>query len=149
MKRVISLLLALCLILSLCACGQKAETTWQEQYDLGMRYLSEGNYEEAVIAFEAAIEIDQKQAEAYIGLADTYIALGDTDAAIAVLNDALDTIDETSAIHEKLNKLASQSEPDTNFKSEPDSEIDNESDDKPDNGPTSETSEEYIVTVTS
>ena len=22
--------------------------TWQEQYDLGMRYLSEGNYEEAL-----------------------------------------------------------------------------------------------------
>lgn len=46
--------------------------TWQEQYDLGVRYLSEGNYEEAIIAFTAAIEIDPKQAPAYVGRGDAY-----------------------------------------------------------------------------
>lgn len=56
------------------ACGQAAPT-WQEQYDLGVRYLSEGNYEEAVIAFTAAIEIDPKQPLAYIGRGDTYAAM--------------------------------------------------------------------------
>ena len=49
-------LLAVCLS----ACGAGTEKKWQEQYDLGVRYLSEGNYEEAVIAFTAAIEIDPK-----------------------------------------------------------------------------------------
>ena len=84
----------LAIVLSLCACGgQEAEPaveapTWQEQYDLGIRYLSEGNYEEAIIAFTAAIEIDPKQAEAYIGLAEVYAAIGDTEKALDILNQA-------------------------------------------------------------
>lgn len=72
MKRM-TVLLATMLIL-LTACGQKASTpTWQEQYNLGLRYLSEGNYEEAIIAFTAAIEIDPKQALAYVGRGDAYV----------------------------------------------------------------------------
>jgi len=53
------------------ACGKKAPT-WQEQYDLGVRYLSEGNYEEAIIAFTAAIEIDPKQASAFVCRGNAY-----------------------------------------------------------------------------
>ena len=49
--------------------------TWQSQYDLGLRLLSEGNYEEAIIAFTAAIEIDPKQAPAYVGRGDVYVQL--------------------------------------------------------------------------
>ena len=56
--------LVLMLMILLTACGQNAKTKWQEQYDLGVRYLSEGNYEEAIIAFTAAIEIDPKRYEA-------------------------------------------------------------------------------------
>ena len=39
---------------------EKAETVfiWQEQYDLGVQYLSKGTYEEAIIVFAAAIEIE-------------------------------------------------------------------------------------------
>lgn len=48
-KRIVGLLLALVSALTLCACGQKKlALSWQEQYDLGVRYLSEGNYEEVV-----------------------------------------------------------------------------------------------------
>ena len=72
----------------LVSCGQSAEAQWQEQYDLGVRYLSEGNYEEAVIAFTAAIEIDPKRTEAYSGLADAYLAMGDYESAAAVWADA-------------------------------------------------------------
>ena len=62
---------AVILLLSLLvSCGQSQESRWQEQYDLGMRYLSQGNYQEAVIAFTAAIEIDPKRAEALIGRGD-------------------------------------------------------------------------------
>lgn len=68
----------LCLIMLLTSCRQHAHT-WQEQYDLGVRYLSEGNYEEAIIAFTAAIEIDPKQAPAYVGRGDAYIGSGDTE----------------------------------------------------------------------
>lgn len=89
MKRI--LLYVLALLVSLCACGQvpaeetsgvsdeESTSTWQEQYDLGVRYLSEGNYREAIIAFTAAIEIDPKQAQAYVGRGDAYIGSGETE----------------------------------------------------------------------
>ena len=76
-KLVLPLLLLFAL---LCGCGQ-ASPEWQEQYDLGVRYLSEGNYEEAVLAFEAAIEIEPRRAEAYVGAARAAMALGDAGAA--------------------------------------------------------------------
>ena len=83
MKRITALLLTVLLLLSLAACGGK--NTWQEQYDLGMRYLNEGNYQEAIIAFETAIKIDPKRPEAYLGAAEAYMGLGDTDSARKIL----------------------------------------------------------------
>ena len=77
----------LCLAV-LCACAAKAPT-WQEQYDLGMRYLTEGNYDEAIVAFTAAIEIDPKRAEAYEKLSEAYLATGDTTAARRALEDGI------------------------------------------------------------
>ena len=87
-------------ILLLTACGQSGEAKWQEQYDLGVRYLSEGNYQEAIVAFTAAIEIDPKRPEAYVGRGDTYALSGDTEdnlsAALADYEAAL-ALDETQA----------------------------------------------------
>ena len=94
MRRTVSLLLALVLLLTLGSCGKKdGGATWQEQYDLGVRYLSDGNYEEAILAFTAAIEIDPKRSEAYLGLADAYSGVGDSDAARKALEDGLDATD--------------------------------------------------------
>lgn len=71
-KRIFLVFLVVAMLTS---CGQKAPT-WQEQYDLGIRYLSEGSYEEAIIAFTAAIEIDPNQALAYVGRGDAYVGSG-------------------------------------------------------------------------
>ena len=79
MKRLTAAILTLCLLL--CACGQSTRAAWQEQYDLGMRYLDEGNYEEAILAFTAAIEIDEKLPEAYFGRGQAYYGTA------ALLND--------------------------------------------------------------
>ena len=107
MKRTVSLLLTLVLLLTLYGCGQKGSALrWQEQYDLGVRYLSEGNYEEAIIAFTAAIEIDPKQADAYIGRGDAYIGSGETEenlaAALADYKAALELDAEPPGIYLKL-----------------------------------------------
>lgn len=90
MKRIVNFLLVLTILAGITACsgpvGTQSEPqgpTWQEQYELGVRYLSEGNYEEAIIAFTAAIEIDPKRAEAYVGRGDAYVASGDTEANLA------------------------------------------------------------------
>ena len=58
---------------------------FRKQLNLGQRYLSEMNYEEAVVAFNQAIEINPRNADAYLGLADAYIGLGDEEAALAAL----------------------------------------------------------------
>lgn len=63
-------------VLLLVSCGKSTEQKWQEQYDLGVKYVSEGNYEEAIIAFTAAIEIDPDRAEAYLGRGQAYCGLG-------------------------------------------------------------------------
>ena len=80
-KRYLCLLLAL---LTLTACGTRAPT-WQEQYDLGVRYLRDGNYEEAILAFSAAIEIDPKRTETYVSLAEAYVAADDDEKAVETL----------------------------------------------------------------
>jgi len=91
--KIVAPLIGLILLLSLCACtssqpeGSEAEETqaptWQEQYDLGVRYLSEGNYEAAILAFTAAIEIGPKQASAYVGRGDAYVMSGETEDNLA------------------------------------------------------------------
>mgnify|MGYP000018329679 CR=1 FL=1 len=90
MKRNASLFLVLLMCLTLCACGS-GTNTWQEQYDLGVRYLSEGNYEEAIIAFTAAIEVDPKNVDAYLSLADAYAATGDYKSAENLFSRAYDS----------------------------------------------------------
>lgn len=75
----------------LTACESNNTISWQEQYDLGVRYLAEGNYEEAIIAFTAAIEIDSKNAVAYVGRGDAYIGLGETEENLALAKNDYET----------------------------------------------------------
>lgn len=109
-KRVFNLVLVLALALGLCACGSKAPT-WQEQYDLGVRYLSDGNYEEAILAFTAAIDIDPKRPEAYIGLADSYEQSGQPEQAADVLRRAIDLLGELPELLERLEALEGSTPP--------------------------------------
>lgn len=94
--RLTALILTFVLCLPLAACGgSKADIpaenalTWQEQYDLGIKFLSDGNYEEAIIAFTAAIEIDPKQVDAYLSLAEIHKSQGNVDQGITILQQAL------------------------------------------------------------
>ena len=98
MKRFVNCFLTIALILSLCACGPNTDTSWQEQYDLGVRYLSEGNYEQAVIAFTSAIEIDPKRPEAYADLARAYIAMGETEQAVLILEHGAEVVGESEIL---------------------------------------------------
>ena len=49
MKKTVSWMLCLILVLSLCGCSRK--DSYDEKYNLGMKYLGEEAYEEAVAAF--------------------------------------------------------------------------------------------------
>ena len=96
MRKVFTLFIAA--VMLFCACTAKDDLeestqetmqapSWQTIYDLGVRYLSEGNYEEAILAFEAAIEIDPKQPKIYDRLATAYELAGDDEAALRTLLD--------------------------------------------------------------
>ena len=65
--------------LMLSAC--KKEPTWREQYDFGMKYLEEGNFEEAITALDAAIKIEPARADLYIARGDAYVGLQDRESA--------------------------------------------------------------------
>ena len=99
----------LIIAIGLGACSQNQEAQWQEQYDLGIRYLSEGNYEEAIIAFTTAIEIDPKMSETYLALGNLYIELGDYEAAAKILEQGVSNTNDTSLqeLLDDVKKLAS------------------------------------------
>ena len=84
MKKIIGMFFTLLLLFQLGACGQST-LTWEEQYDLGVRYLSDGNYEEAIIAFTAAIDIDPKRVESYVSMAEAYQQQEEYDLAREIL----------------------------------------------------------------
>lgn len=90
-------LLSLCMILSmLVGCGGSTDSNtgetknpigqetnadsvmnWKDQYDLGIRLLNEGRYEDAILAFTAAIQINPKSAQTYVDRANAYLAWAD------------------------------------------------------------------------
>ncbi len=65
---------------------------YNRQLSLGNRYVDELDYERAIAAYRAAIEIDPNNPEAYKALADLYIAIDDNESALEV---ALSGVDAT------------------------------------------------------
>lgn len=86
------------LALVLTACGNKAQA-YQDKYDLGAKYVSDGNYEEAIIAYTAAIKIDVKNPAAYLARGKAYVLSGETtnslETALEDFNRAVE-LDETN-----------------------------------------------------
>ncbi len=79
-------------------CFRFQDTTWQEQYDLGMQYLTEGDYEAAVVAFTAAIDIDAKDVQAYTGLIQAYIGTGDYEAAVSAAGQGAEALADSDQV---------------------------------------------------
>ena len=63
--------------------GGSSLTPLQEALQLGEKYLNELDYENAVMAFTEATEIDPKSTEAYMGLAQSYTGIQDYEQAEA------------------------------------------------------------------
>jgi len=114
MKKLKQTAAALLAILLLTACGGKGGTSaavtatpWQEQYDLGIRYLGESNYQEAILTFLAAIDIDPKQMNAYVGLAEVYEKQEDYVNALLILQQAMEVPDGIGGetLHEVLERI--------------------------------------------
>ena len=79
-----------------------------QQLDLGNRYLSEMEYEQAIAAFEQALEIDQKSAAAYEGLARAYIETEDYASVADVYERASGSLDapELAVLSDAISSMA-------------------------------------------
>ncbi len=84
------------------------------QLELARKYVSELNYEQAIIAYETAIKIDPKNADAYLELADLYLKTGDTDQARKVLDKAVKKVSKSDRdrINDKMAELPAQNQSD-------------------------------------
>ena len=114
MKKIISLILSLVMVLSFTACGTKAEATWQEHYDLGLKYVNEAKYDEAILAFTKALEIDPKQAPVYIALAEVYVRQENYTAAQETLDKAIAEIGQTDELLAEKENLNDKQTPQNN-----------------------------------
>ena len=98
------LIIALGVILSIHIHSAKQWEALAIQLDLGNKYLNELDYEQAIIAYEAAIEIDPMSVDAYLGLADTYINMEDFEKAMEVLQVGYDATGD-ERLKEKITEL--------------------------------------------
>lgn len=97
-------LIAAILTVFLSACQNSTEQQIAEQLELGTRYLNEGDYEEAVIAFQKVISVDKKNVAAYLGMADAYIGLNKLDMAKEILESGLSEVDDEQ-LRKKLEEV--------------------------------------------
>lgn len=84
--------------------GSSGGSKYRDYVDSGNKYLAELSYDEAIAAFELAIELDETKEEAYIGLAEAYEARGDYLLAQITYNNALQII-ESSRLRLLLQQL--------------------------------------------
>ncbi len=80
---------------------------YEEQLKLAERYLDELDYDKAIAAYRAAIDIDPKAEDAYLGLAEAYVEKGELQAAVDILKEGLE-ITESVAMEERLAELERQ-----------------------------------------
>ncbi|MCM1059926.1 MAG: tetratricopeptide repeat protein [Eubacterium sp.] len=85
--------------------GYSISISTVDMLQLADKYLKEMNYEQAIIEFQKVLEIEPKNVEAYIGLADAYIALGDDNKAIEVLEEARRNIENEQRIENKIKEI--------------------------------------------
>lgn len=76
-----------------------------DMLQLADRYLTEMNYEQAVIEFQRVIEIEPNMVEAYLGLAEAYVALGEKDKAVQVLREGCEATGDLE-IQDMLDRIS-------------------------------------------
>ena len=84
--------------------GNNPERKLEKQLELAQRYLEDLDYEQAIATYEAALEIDPKCVDAYIGLAEVYEEMEDYEKAAEILQKGLEETD-SKAIEKAKSKL--------------------------------------------
>ncbi len=101
--------LALGIIAVLSIPKESAPQTADEFLNAGNKYLIELSYDKAVIEFNKAIEIEPRNADAYIGLAEAYLGMSEEDKAIETLELGYENTGD-ERIRERLEELLGEDE---------------------------------------
>lgn len=138
LKKVLIGMIAAIVLLTIGICyviGTGVLNPLEHQLSLGYKYLEQGKYEEAILAFNKAIEIDDKKVDAYLGKAQAEIKLGDSEDALETIETAIklavdieqtysqenfktavewwiENVDSSNSSFEELIKLISENNPD-------------------------------------
>lgn len=116
MSRTVKIMLCIVLVLMILIGGmmasiginQRKTPDWEELYTAGIGHMDEGNYEDAVAVFLAAIETDPARYEAYVAQGDAYMCLEQFDEALRVYEKAYDLApDNQNAVQERLERARS------------------------------------------
>ncbi len=111
MKKLFSIILVVALTLTLfTSCAEPAEALTTIYLNLGEKYLTDLNYEEAIVYFNKVIEVEPKNARAYLGSAEAYVAMGDIDSAIAILEQGIAVVDDPTELQAMLAELLGENE---------------------------------------
>ena len=86
-KKLISLFLAAILLLALVACGKTPVAIPNPSLVLGEKFLTDLDYEQALLQFDQAIVIDPKNPRGYLGKADVLLHLERQSDAVQALAD--------------------------------------------------------------
>ncbi len=79
-------LLAVIIVAAVLMSSGSDSKKYAKHMETAQHYMDELQYERAIAEYEAAIEIEPNNEEAYLALVDAYMAMGDDDSALAVLN---------------------------------------------------------------
>jgi len=82
---------------------------------LGVKYLQEGKYEEAILEFEKAIKIEKKSTQARVGAARGYIGKNDVDKAVEFLREAQEIDIENEDLLKEIIELLKDIDPDSAY----------------------------------
>lgn len=79
-------------------------------FEIAEHYLSDLNYERAVIKFQNILEIEPMNVEAYLGLAEAYVGMGKTNKAIKVLKEGYELTGDEQ-LQDMIDELERADEP--------------------------------------
>ena len=83
--------------------------------DTGIKYLTDGKYEEAILVFNKAIEIEEKSTEARVYLAKGYIGNNEYDKSIEVLEEAQNIDMANEELLKQILEILNEIDPDVAY----------------------------------